>query len=576
MASGSAGSIFVDLLLRDAQYRAGMKGAKSATSDFAKGVKDLARELAPLVGGAGLTAIATSALKAAEAINDSSKAIGLSAEEFQKYSFALKQGGIDQEGFTTALTKLNNNIAAGNLPYKTTAEALLAISERLKNAKDGIERARIASEAFGSKLGAKMIPALIGGREEVLRLAKEAEALGLVFSDQLTQDADDFMDEIGKLGDVVTKNFQAGLLAEFVGQSGDIRDIYTDPSFIKGVQDIGEAFGTLVSFVIDSVKAFQDAKKALAAFGIEVGARSGWIDRDVADEALLEAGERMRASADPARSTRPGGGGNPPEIDLKKLKERQEAIEAVYDSLTKQTVLIQLQNDNFGESKEKIEGILRAREVMFDLEQKGVVLSDKERANIQAKLDALQTEKELQAELKEAEEARVEAEKERLKLQEEQRKRFEDSIQDIKKDLAGEITQAIKGAQSLGDAFKNVAAKIAEAVTQAQILKLLSSAGLGGGSGGGGGMGWLGDLLGGLLSFDVGTPYVPRDQIAQIHQGEMIIPRVQAERIRQGGMGGVTVNQYITTPDAGSFQRSQQQVLAQTQQMLSRATKRNN
>jgi hypothetical protein len=51
---------------------------------------------------------------------------------------------------------------------------------------------------------------------------------------------------------------------------------------------------------------------------------------------------------------------------------------------------------------------------------------------------------------------------------------------------------------------------------------------------------------------------------------------VQAERIRQGAGGGVTVNQYISTPDANSFQRSQQQILAQTQQMLSRATKRNN
>ncbi len=28
----------------------------------------------------------------------------------------------------------------------------------------------------------------------------------------------------------------------------------------------------------------------------------------------------------------------------------------------------------------------------------------------------------------------------------------------------------------------------------------------------------------GLASFDVGTPYVPNDMIAQIHQGEAIVP----------------------------------------------------
>lgn len=37
-------------------------------------------------------------------------------------------------------------------------------------------------------------------------------------------------------------------------------------------------------------------------------------------------------------------------------------------------------------------------------------------------------------------------------------------------------------------------------------------------------------------SFAVGTPYVPHDQLAQIHQGEMIIPRTFADGIRNGEM----------------------------------------
>lgn len=49
---------------------------------------------------------------------------------------------------------------------------------------------------------------------------------------------------------------------------------------------------------------------------------------------------------------------------------------------------------------------------------------------------------------------------------------------------------------------------------------------------------------GGLFSFDVGTNYVPRDMVANIHKGEMIIPAYDAEKMRNGGMGGnnVTVN----------------------------------
>lgn len=60
------------------------------------------------------------------------------------------------------------------------------------------------------------------------------------------------------------------------------------------------------------------------------------------------------------------------------------------------------------------------------------------------------------------------------------------------------------------------------------IGSLLSSAG-----------GWLKNLL---PSFDVGTDYVPRDMIAQIHKGERIVPASQ----NNGSMGGgVTIQQHI-------------------------------
>ncbi len=49
--------------------------------------------------------------------------------------------------------------------------------------------------------------------------------------------------------------------------------------------------------------------------------------------------------------------------------------------------------------------------------------------------------------------------------------------------------------------------------------------------------------FGGMIpSFDVGTPFVPRDMVAQVHQGEIIVPAAQAAGIRSGqsvlSMGG--------------------------------------
>ena len=50
-----------------------------------------------------------------------------------------------------------------------------------------------------------------------------------------------------------------------------------------------------------------------------------------------------------------------------------------------------------------------------------------------------------------------------------------------------------------------------------------------------------------LFSYDVGTPYVPYDQMAVVHQGEMILPKTFADGVRNGdvalGGGGSTIVQ---------------------------------
>lgn len=77
---------------------------------------------------------------------------------------------------------------------------------------------------------------------------------------------------------------------------------------------------------------------------------------------------------------------------------------------------------------------------------------------------------------------------------------------------------------------------------------------------GGGGSGWLSSLGGwasSLMSFDVGTDFVPEDMIAKIHKGERIVPAAQ----NKPGFGGITQNVTFALP--GRVDRSTETQLAQ-------------
>jgi hypothetical protein len=96
------------------------------------------------------------------------------------------------------------------------------------------------------------------------------------------------------------------------------------------------------------------------------------------------------------------------------------------------------------------------------------------------------------------------------------------------------------------------------------------------GASGGGLFAGIGDWFSSLMSFDVGTDSVPQDMIAQIHQGEMIVPKYDADRIRSGGLrqGPTHVTNNFTV--AGSVTReTQSQIALQASLGVQRAARRN-
>lgn len=99
--------------------------------------------------------------------------------------------------------------------------------------------------------------------------------------------------------------------------------------------------------------------------------------------------------------------------------------------------------------------------------------------------------------------------------------------------------------QSFGETVRRM---IANAAAADLGRRLFGDLGGKGGLGGvvGAGLDWLKDAL---PSFDIGTDYVPRDMIAQIHKGERIVP---AADNRPGAIGGNSVSVVIHMGGSGS------------------------
>jgi lambda family phage tail tape measure protein/TP901 family phage tail tape measure protein len=160
--------------------------------------------LGPVLAGLSVGALAVftrNAINAAGAIGEVAEQIGVTTDALQVLRFGAVQSGISMEELERALATLTRTIADaeqgsgeaaerfnrfgiafrdanGNI---RASEAILGdVSDAMSRLESPTERAALATSIFGDRLGQRLIPLLVGGRDALGEFERQARATGQV------------------------------------------------------------------------------------------------------------------------------------------------------------------------------------------------------------------------------------------------------------------------------------------------------------------------------------------------------------------------------------------------------------
>ena len=310
----SLGSIFVDLLLKSSGFKEGLTDAERRSEQFKRKVRASIRDvksgfgdlvssifslngaIGTLLGGAGLTAIAKAALDTADSFQKMADRTGESVQAIQEMSYAAALADVDMAALEGVLGQINKRLgtaaAGGQNPFKqfgidirdasgevrAGSDVLADIADRFAASDSAAYKASLTFATAG-KAGAQMGALLKEGGDGIRAAREEAVRLGLVLDSDMTRQAAAFNDQMTTLGKVIRLNFQKGFLSGFLTDARDLRDVFTDPKFVEGINNIGEALGNAFKFIVDNAETILKIGTIFAAgaYGAKRGGLPGAI-----------------------------------------------------------------------------------------------------------------------------------------------------------------------------------------------------------------------------------------------------------------------------------------------------------
>ena len=602
----AAGSIIIDLLMKTGSFETDTKRAEARLKKMQAEAEKIGKAIG-VAFAAGATALAymtKQAIDSADELSKTAQKIGLTTEKVSGLQYAFELGGVASEEFNGSMVKLSRNISEAARGTKEQADAFNAlgvavtntdgtlrssdkvlsdIADKFASYKDGVEKTALAVAIFG-RSGANLVPALNAGSAGIAELTDEAEKLGIVIDSKTGKAAEEFNDTLSKIGKL-TNSVGLSLAKEMIGPLQAVADELLESS------KKGGAFRDVIDGIATSAAETAKVLAVLAAnvafvfkgIGREIGAIAaqvvalGRLDikgfRAISD-AVKEDGERARRELDAlerrlmglggrGRPANEGGGryvpGDKPAAPRLagtstgggSRAGRAEFTSAILDPL-------QEQQQAFLQTEKDYAAVDAALQRMADSARdfSSAILDPVE----EQRQAFLQSEKDYEA---------VDA---AIKQLGDSTQRAGGFANDLGLTFSSAFEDAIVNGGKLLDLIRSLEKDIVRLITRKLVTEPLTNAVSGwvqGIAGGGAGASFFSALSGLLPSFDTGTPYVPRDMMAMVHQGERIVPAAQN---RSGGGGGITINQNFAR---GTDMRTVSEAAARTGEAVQRALARN-
>jgi len=269
------------------------------------------KKMGMVIAGMGI-AVATSfavmlkkTAKAGDEIAKLSRKVGISTELLSGYKLAAEHGGASLASLGKGLGRLSRTIADAdrglvtyirtfqdlNIDIKTSdgnlksmEQVMLEVAERFSTMEAGTKKTSLAMEMFG-RAGMDLIPMLDQGAEGLKKEYKEAERLGLIFSEKSARACEEFNDRLHDLN-MSLSGVGKTMALELMPVITEVFNIMRDE--IIGTQEQGKAFAqSTVKFFMAIAQGIQGLMLAWHAFKALAFKIASYITSTLAKQVLM-------------------------------------------------------------------------------------------------------------------------------------------------------------------------------------------------------------------------------------------------------------------------------------------------